>query len=229
MSQSAECRIGKTAEITDENASRQQGTGGEPVPIGAAMDRQQRGGDYNHGPDESGSDPAESGERCALCGGPLHEDHSHRHKQVRVKVGSHEGDVDEELAPLIEELWKAKILTELSCQEACPGIAWIQFSEAEGLCAFLNIVAEFDREAGSLYRRITGPVNGEKDCWVYGLLPWDGAVHETLTEDDRVEESHEGQPDFHPCAAVHFPRSDLPVLLERMTRHNHSFRRRAWR
>lgn len=141
-----------------------------------------------------------------------------QHKQVRVKVGEFEADVDEELAPLIKQLVMAGIGTELSCQENRPGIAWIMFSSVNDLCEFLNIVAEYDPDEGSLYRRAT--LAGDEGCWEYGLIPEDVALHETVTEDGIVDESHDGQECFHFFPSVRFPRTDLPELLDKMMRHN---------
>jgi hypothetical protein len=84
------------------------------------------------------------------------------HRQVFVKVGDFEAEVDEELAPLIKELARAGIVTVMSCQENRPGVAWIVFLSVEDLGAFLNIVAEYDPEEASFYRRAT--LDAEEGC-----------------------------------------------------------------
>src|SRR4051812_1833359 len=77
------------------------------------------------------------------------------HKQVRVKVGDWEADIDEELAPLIEELWEANIETSTSCQESRPGFASIEFDSMDDLCAFMNIVGEYGPpDEDNLYSRM---------------------------------------------------------------------------
>ena len=140
------------------------------------------------------------------------------HKQVRARLGDLEADVDEELAPLLEQVASAGIVTVMSCQENRPGIVWIMFLTVGDLCEFLNIVAEYDPVEGSLYRRAT--LAGDEGCWEYGLIPEDVALHETVTEDDFIDESHDGQVCFNLCPSVRFPRTDLPVLLDKMVRHN---------
>lgn len=142
-----------------------------------------------------------------------------QHKQVRVNVGQSEADVDEELAPLVEELWKADISTVLSCQENRPGVAWIMFDMPGDVCKFIDIVAEYDSESGSLYRRITG--RDDEGCWEYDLLPEDAGLCEE-EEGGEIVEWHEGQVAFYFNTSVRFPRTDLPILLDRLKRHNES-------
>ena len=40
------------------------------------------------------------------------------HKQVRIKGYGQEADVDEAIAPLVMEMWRSRIQTFMSCQEA---------------------------------------------------------------------------------------------------------------
>ena len=138
------------------------------------------------------------------------------HKQVRVKEGYFEADIDEELAPLIQELWKADLATVLSCQENLPGIVWIEFLITTDLAEFLSIVAEYEPECESLYHRILGHTDVE-GCWEYDFFPADFALHEGR---DGITDWHEGAPDFYFNASVRFPRTDLPMLLDRMMQHN---------
>lgn len=141
-----------------------------------------------------------------------------QHRQVRVTVGGIVADVDEELAPLIEQLWKAGIATSLSCQENRPGIAWIMFPLVGDLSRFLDIVAEYDPEDASLYRRIS-LASDDEGCWEYDVLPEDDALHEEFLNGG-VEEWHEGEACFYFNVSVRFPRTDLPTLLQRLMRHN---------
>lgn len=57
--------------------------------------------------------------------------HAKRHKMVVVKYNDEEAYVDEGIAPLIEELWKAGIHTVMSCDENRPGWMWIEFRSSE--------------------------------------------------------------------------------------------------
>jgi hypothetical protein len=70
------------------------------------------------------------------------------HRQTRIRHGDREADVDEKLAPLILELWRADISTMRSCQRhSSTRKVWITFAEAVGAEAFLNIVFGSNRDA----------------------------------------------------------------------------------
>jgi hypothetical protein len=140
------------------------------------------------------------------------------HKQVRVKVGDWEAEVDEELAPLIEELWKAKIQTSMSCQESRLGFAWIEFDSMEDLCAFMNIVGDYGPpDEDSLYSRMNWRSDDTETWWEYDLHFIDCGWHDV---ENGANEWHEGVPDFAFWPSVRFPRSDLPILLKRMSQWN---------
>ena len=80
-----------------------------------------------------------------------------KHKTVHVKVGLFEAEIDEEIAPLIEEIWKAGMGTTNSCQENQPDVAWIEFYSSIDAAEFLDVVAgEYSDEFDSLYNRIRG-------------------------------------------------------------------------
>lgn len=146
-----------------------------------------------------------------------------KHRTVKVQVGGMEAEIDEEIAPLIRELWKAGIDTLNCCQENRPGIIWVQFATAEDTAAFLDIVAEYDEEPDGLYARITGRWDGCEHSpppWDYHALPEDLALVEADPDDDEGEEWHQGEPDFLFLMSVRFPRNDYPAVLARMVRHN---------
>ena len=140
----------------------------------------------------------------------------HHHKQVRIKVDSFEADVDEELAPLLVELWKAGMRTVLSCQENRPGVAWIQFFSVDDLTYFLDTVGGCAAvEEDDLYWRITQDADEDGGSWEYALHPMDIAA-----DDEADDDWHEHLPDFAFLPSVRFPRTDLPLLLRHMTFHN---------
>jgi hypothetical protein len=147
------------------------------------------------------------------------------HHMVRVRVGEWEADIDEEIAPLIEEIWKADIDTANSCQENKPGIVWIEFLSADDAASFLNIVAEYEEEIDSLYNRIRhgwDSISGRLSApfWEYTIHPQDFALQQEVDEEDCVDEWHEGIADFFFSVSIRFPRSDVPTLLERLRRYN---------
>ena len=148
-----------------------------------------------------------------------------KHKMVRVQVGSREADIDEEIAPLIEEIWRADLGTVNSCQDNPPGIVWIEFEIAFQAAEFLDIVAgPYSEEFDSLYNRIrlmwertTGPVEG---AWQYDIRPSDMSVDMCVVDDEYIEEKPTGPPEFVFEVSIRFPRSDLPILLERLRAFN---------
>jgi hypothetical protein len=78
------------------------------------------------------------------------------HPQVLVE---HEGStayVDQELAPLIKELWRAGIATNASCQEhEGTNKVWIEFGQPDDARRFLNRALPQDSSPGSMWRRAT--------------------------------------------------------------------------
>lgn len=130
------------------------------------------------------------------------------HKQVCVRVGHREADVDEGIAELIEQLWLADIGTGLSCEENQPGIAWIDFDTPRDARRFLTIVVKYESGADSLYKRAT------ESEWQYDIHLADYAM---FGEDF---DQHPGRTEFCFSVSIRFPRTDMPVLLERLKRHN---------
>lgn len=152
-----------------------------------------------------------------------------KHRTVKVQVGEMQADIDEEIAPLIRELWKAGIDTFNSCQENRPGIVWVQFATADDAARFLNVVTEYDEEPDGLYARVTGRWDGCEHSappWEYDALPEDLGLVETFL-DDEIDEWHEGEVEFRFTMSVRFPRSDFPAVLARMSRYNQASEKQA--
>lgn len=149
-----------------------------------------------------------------------------KHNTVHVKVGNFEADIDEELAPLIEEIWKADIPTVNACQENRNGIAWIEFLTGIDVADFLNVVAgKYSDEINSLYNRIrgewddavTGPAEGK---WQFSMRSVDMSVRQWFVDENSIDEEVMGPPEFIFHVSIHFPRTDIPVLLQRMREFN---------
>src|SRR5262245_61281766 len=78
------------------------------------------------------------------------------HAQTRVEAGDFGAEVDEELAPLIRELWIAGIETIRSCEEyPMTGKVLIEFATIGGAEGFLNAVAvhQKKKKRSSLWSR----------------------------------------------------------------------------
>lgn len=141
------------------------------------------------------------------------------HKTVHVRVGNHEAAIDEKIAPLIREIWTAGIETVNSCEDNKPGIVWVQFASSEGCAVFLDIISRYTDcdESEFLYRRV---LQRESRNWEYALHPNDYSLDEWLDDDDVVNESHSGVSNFGFSVSVRFPVTDLPILVERLSRFN---------
>ena len=95
------------------------------------------------------------------------------HKQVRVRANGQDAYVDEGIAPLIREMWRAGIRTQMSCQEDGFGLVWLNFDCPLEAAKFMNIVAEYEEEPNSLYQRMLGHYAEVADTWEYDVLPED--------------------------------------------------------
>jgi len=95
---------------------------------------------------------------------------SSEHTKTVVRHLAHSAAIDQELAPLIFELWKAQISTSASCQESPKGRAWIRFSSPADALSFLNVVIKYVPEEEPFYRRMIGRDKTPRD-WKYALEP----------------------------------------------------------
>lgn len=133
-----------------------------------------------------------------------------RHKTVTVEIGDCREEIDEVLAPLIAAIWQAGIKTIMCCQETDPEIAWIEFDSVGDLEGFLNIVARYEVGVDNLYNRINHELTGEMSApaWEYQLNPLD------LNQCN----SYQGATEIDFTVGVYFPISDIPVILDRLTK-----------
>ncbi len=96
------------------------------------------------------------------------------HRQVTVQVGDWQAEIDEGIAPLIQEIWRAGIETFMSCQQDFHGWIWIQFADVKNAVAFLNVVAPYEEATegpDTLYSRMHHwfPNHGPISNWLYEL------------------------------------------------------------
>lgn len=144
------------------------------------------------------------------------------HPQVRVE---HEGQstlVDAELAPLIKELWRAKIPTSASCQEhEGTGKVWVEFGDVDGARRLINRSIPQDSRTGSLWRRATDWGFGSTMPGPMHLLDGDWEYHTSVR--DLASDGHSFTPEQRGlCLSVSvvFPRSDLPAVIGNLRRYN---------
>jgi len=138
-----------------------------------------------------------------------------RHAAVVVEVGPWREEIDEAIAPLIEAIWQAGIPTMMSCQETDPGMAWIEFEELEHVQEFLNLVADYEEGAATMYNRIAHDLitpPAATPMREYQLNPLDCGGN---------DESHRKDRDcaFIFSVGVYIPHADLPIVLDRLRRH----------
>jgi len=134
-----------------------------------------------------------------------------------VEVGDHREQIDADLAPLIEQLWKAGIETMMSCQETEPGIAWIEFDSPADILRFLNLVLWYEDGPDSLYAR----ANWQR----FAPTPpgsWEYQFNLVDILEDQEEQTVEGFVFLDSTVGLYFPRSDIPELHGRLMGRNQS-------
>lgn len=143
------------------------------------------------------------------------------HKQTAIlnPASNHVVEVDEGIAPLIQDLWSLGIVTCNSCQENKPGIVWIEFHTAEDVEAFLmRIVSGLDPVNSPqadkwLYSRVMGASGG----WQYTAHPHD--AREYIDEENGTLELNSSES----CAielsiSIRFPIGDYERLRDLISR-----------
>ena len=150
-----------------------------------------------------------------------------QHPQTFIEHRGFAAEVDEEIAPLILEMWRAGIPTMLSCQDnggdGAGGRIWIALP-AGAAEFFLTIAAgEYSDDIDSLYNRV---VRGfvpeaweefrERRAWHYDST----AMDVSLDLDSDGDVTLTGPTEVMLAAHVRFPRGDLDEVLKRMRAHN---------
>lgn len=140
---------------------------------------------------------------------------SRSHRTIHVQVGNWSEQIDEEMAPLIREIWNAGVDTMMCCQEVAPGIGWIEFPSVEDLLRFLNIVTVYEPGVDTLYNRIRHDLAGTTSSpeWEFQFNLLDICdTGESRSGGERVC--------FEPTVGAYFPASDIPLLIERLQEFN---------
>jgi hypothetical protein len=158
------------------------------------------------------------------CENHIPEESTWGHPTIHIKYHGEEADIDEQIAPLILEMWKAGIETCNSCQNEPNGWIWIQFASSWGMETFLTAIADYSPNVGSLYDRmlhgydrISGPRVGQ---WRYETIIVDIATDEYGRPIKDVQGICDEPPAFMVLLSVNFPKTDLPEVIKRMKRFN---------
>jgi hypothetical protein len=133
------------------------------------------------------------------------------HPTRRVDLDGRAVDVDLEIAPLIEAMDRAGIVTNQSCQNM-DGWVWIQLDDMSDLATLMSAVAIDDDDPDSIFQRLTdwevaAPSFDESSTtrWRYSISPYP------------VDEDEDEWPALWGFTAlVEFPPADLPEVTRRV-------------
>jgi hypothetical protein len=140
------------------------------------------------------------------------------HETKLIKFEDQQAEIDVDIADLVLNLWKLGLRTSNSCQDGVPkGFAWIEFCSAWDAEMFLNLVAEYSEEPGSVYDRMTRAWGDETPLdWRYDCYRRDFGVNEEELNDHEVTTSFSGTHDFRLSISVRFPRKDLHFVKQQI-------------
>lgn len=146
------------------------------------------------------------------------------HKTIPLKYRGELVEIDEQIAPLMSQIWKAKITTLNSCQDNVPsGYIWIQFDSSRDCDQFLTIIFK-NQDINSpavipIYKRAMHPYNHKLSGH------WEYRVNLESLEQNDSEES-EDLTTFNPillvgtAVSVRFPQQDLDFIYQRFLEYN---------
>jgi len=143
---------------------------------------------------------------------------SDRHKTIPVANSDYGEmvDIDEEIAPLIREIWKAGIKTTNSCQNNWPqDYVWIEFACGTHLEMFLTnvfIYADMNDNKVAACRARMNHHDMPSTTRHWKIKP-------RVT--DWEEEEDGGECDMEVSMSLRFPHEDLEILTQLITQFNH--------
>ena len=148
-----------------------------------------------------------------------------RHPTARVDGFCKHADIDVEIAPLIEKLWRLKISTNNSCQDwsGRPGCVWISFDNVDDLNRFVLRAISLHSSGSSFVGRVTEnslypPDNEKADDWRYRLFVEDTSYYNRPTQPGVIYRIPEGYDYGARAIASHvqvsFPRKDLLLVCQ---------------
>ena len=136
------------------------------------------------------------------------------HKMIPVSAGGQSADIDEPIAPLVEEVWKAGVRTLHSCQDNPTGYVWIETESAADATRFVDIALSGDTgDAAQKGLRERALRQGPIGFWPLSRGLW-------LFKVSIDNQGGEGPVHTKFLVSIRFPRRDLPLVLENFRRHN---------
>jgi hypothetical protein len=151
----------------------------------------------------------------------------YKHKFVKLTNTKYNfvAEIDENIAPLIKELWKADIDTTYCCQSNPKNWMYIQFLTSMDAADFIQIVTKYEEDPNSMYWRICG-FGGPKNSWRYNVRAADFHLFDTLTEDDDLVWVHSEDEAFMEFrTTLWFPKKDYPLVFSRVKEYNKALKK----
>ena len=137
--------------------------------------------------------------------------HTESHNTISVYNPIHNEyvDIDTNIVPLIEYIWKNNISTTLSCENNSPNnYIWVCFATGTDLELFLKIVFRDVKIGDDFYDR-GFPHWGTEDGWYYSINADRNSEYDGLSETDNVFIS----------ISVRFPQRDYDTVLNKLKLH----------
>ncbi len=156
------------------------------------------------------------------------EDSQRTHDAVVVRHGRMRAHIDEAIAPLVLETWKAGVETHCSCEDAEWHFAdkkrgkWVQlgfpsFADAQ---AWLRIVAGHKKGGHSLYNRALSFVPRGSDCTSWRRRRWRWEISTRDTSADWGKDVVYAPTALDFLVFVYFTCAEVPLLVRRLRTHN---------
>jgi hypothetical protein len=129
------------------------------------------------------------------------------HRTVRVRHAGMSAEIDEPIAELVLELWRAGLRTVNSCQDNPRGYVWLELASAEDAGRLVDLITggggaeTYGLENRALREGPAGFWPLSRGLWLYKALP-----------------VRDGGTIF--LISVRFPHADLPAVLEKLRAHN---------
>jgi hypothetical protein len=173
------------------------------------------------------------------------------HKFKRLTYKGKKIEIDEKIVPLIFKMWKLDINTSGCCQadcsfncehngeevagtengvdyyqpiygKMCHNNVWIAFATMKDMGRFLNIIAEYSEDRGSMYRRmccdkfVGRPFMGPKDQWTYSFFLANQGINKRDIGGKKISTQPSNTNDFAVRPQLAFPRKHLPYVEQQL-------------
>lgn len=138
---------------------------------------------------------------------------NHPTKRVLYRPGKYYAKIDELLAPLIKEMWKAGIETNESCQHVNyrDGKAWISLDDVADFQKLTRIVLTPDEKD-----KLTQHASIYSGAETYFDEEWLAQVHAEVYQPEEDPDDWE----FVYSVDWYFPQEDIPELVKRLRAYN---------